>query len=66
LREEPRILTGEVLPDYEKCVEISTKASLKEMVWPGVLVMGTPLILGFFFGPKIVGGLLPGIIISGI
>jgi len=36
------------------------------MIWPGVLVMGTPLALGLFFGPKIVGGLLPGIIISGI
>jgi len=36
------------------------------MVLPGILVMGSPLVLGFFFGPKIVGGLLPGIIISGI
>jgi inorganic pyrophosphatase len=38
LREQPNILTGEVKPDYDACVAISTKASIKEMVPPGILV----------------------------
>jgi len=53
-------------PDYTKCISISTDASLKKMILPGVLVIGSPLIMGLFFGPTGVGGLLAGIIVSGI
>lgn len=53
-------------PDYEKCIEIATKASLREMILPGLMVMGTPIILGVFFHPILVAGLLPGALLSGV
>ena len=53
-------------PDYEKCIEIATKASIREMILPGMLVMGTPIILGVFFHPILVAGLLPGALLSGV
>jgi len=66
LAENPKIKTGEVNPDYERCVAISTAASLKEMVGPGALVIITPLVVGFLFGPRAVAGLLPGALVSGV
>jgi len=59
-------MAGSMKPDYTKCISISTDASLKKMILPGVLVIGSPLIMGLFFGPTGVGGLLAGIIVSGI
>jgi H+-translocating diphosphatase len=53
-------------PDYKACIRISTTASLREMIGPGLLVLGTPLIFGFFFGTKAVAGLLPGSLISSV
>jgi len=53
-------------PDYEGCIKISTEASLKKMVLPGALVIGSPLAAGFLFGPPAVAGLLAGAIVSGI
>jgi len=53
-------------PDYERCVAISTKASLKEMIAPGSLVILTPILIGVIFGPKAVAGLIPGSIVSGV
>lgn len=53
-------------PEYEKCVEISTRAALKEMVLPGMMVMLTPIVTGWLFGPKAVAGLLAGILVSGV
>lgn len=55
-----------VEPDYDKCISISTKASLKKMVAPGVLVIGSPLLVGILFGPRGVSGLLAGAIVSGV
>merc|ERR1712072_784831 len=49
-------------PDYKKCITISTEASLKKMVAPGILVLASPLVAGFIFGPPAVSGLLAGII----
>mmetsp|Transcript_24166 Transcript_24166/g.21221 ORF Transcript_24166/g.21221 Transcript_24166/m.21221 type:complete len:782 (-) Transcript_24166:170-2515(-) len=66
LTENPKIRTGEELPDYERCVAISTKASLKEMVGPGALVIVTPIAVGLVFGPRAVAGLLPGALVSGV
>jgi len=66
LANEPRIKTGEVNPDYERCVAISTQASLREMIGPGALVICTPLFMGLFFGPRAVAGLLPGALVSGV
>jgi H+-translocating diphosphatase len=53
-------------PEYEKCVEISTKAALKEMIAPGALVMLTPVIVGFLFGVDALAGVLAGALVSGV
>jgi len=50
----------------DKCIVISTKASLKKMIAPGLLVILTPIIAGVFFGTRVVAGLLPGALLSGI
>lgn len=55
-----------VEPDYHKCIAISTQASLREMVAPGLLVILSPIVAGLFFGPRGVAGLLAGSIVSGI
>jgi len=57
---------GEYLPDYDGCIKISTEASLKKMIAPGALVLGSPLAAGFLFGPPAVAGLLAGAIVSGV
>jgi K(+)-stimulated pyrophosphate-energized sodium pump len=53
-------------PEYEKCVAISTKASIREMMMPGAIALITPLIVGFTFGPEVLGGLLAGVTVSGV
>lgn len=53
-------------PDYEKCVRISTVASLREMIGPGALVMVTPILTGTLFGVSAVYGLLIGALLSGL
>jgi H(+)-translocating pyrophosphatase len=60
------LIQGEGEPDYDRCIAISTNASLKKMVAPGVLVIGSPLIVGILFGPRGVSGLLAGAIVSGV
>ena len=54
------------LPEYDKCIAISTTASLKKMIAPGLLVILTPLVFGFLLGPEIVSGILAGAIVSGV
>ncbi|KAL4475816.1 hypothetical protein ABPG72_011377 [Tetrahymena utriculariae] len=66
IRNEPGILTGDKEPDYQSCIAISTKSSLKEMIAPGALVILSPILTGIFFGPLAVAGLLPGALISGV
>ena len=61
-----RILRKEKLPDYDRCIAISTEASLKSMIAPGLLVIGSPLLMGVLFGPHAVSGLLAGEIVSGV
>jgi H(+)-translocating pyrophosphatase len=51
---------------HEECIKISTNASLKEMILPGILVIFAPLLVGGLFGPKAVAGYLAGIIVSGV
>ena len=58
-------MDGKAEPDYEKCVEISTAAALREMIPPGILIMGTPLLVGFLFGVPAVAGILAGSLVSG-
>jgi len=65
----PGLLTGEpghAPPDHARCIEISTNASLREMVPPGILVMSSPLITGILFGNAAVAGLLAGAISSSV
>lgn len=65
-REIPGILEGTATPEYEKCVEISTKASIREMIAPGAIALLSPVIIGFLFGAEPLGGLLAGITVSGV
>lgn len=53
-------------PEYGRCIAISTRASLRKMITPGILVIGSPLLIGFLFGVEGVSGLLAGIIVSGV
>ena len=53
-------------PNYQQCIEIATDASLKKMIAPGILVIGTPICAGFIFGPNATAGVLAGNIVSGI
>lgn len=65
-REIPGIMEGKGKPEYEKCVAISTKASIREMLLPGAIALTTPLIVGFIFGPEVLGGMLAGATVSGV
>ncbi|MBW3466457.1 sodium-translocating pyrophosphatase [Arthrospiribacter ruber] len=65
-REIPGIMEYKAKPEYEKCVEISTQASIREMVAPGAIALISPMIVGFAFGPEVLGGLLAGITVSGV
>jgi K(+)-stimulated pyrophosphate-energized sodium pump len=65
-REIPGIMEYKAKPEYEKCVEISTKASIREMMMPGAIALITPVIVGFVFGPEVLGGLLAGVTVSGV
>ena len=52
--------------EYGKCVEISTTSAIREMVFPGILAILSPVIVGFIFGPETLGGLLAGVTVSGV
>jgi len=66
IRREPKILDGSVAPDYQRCITISTDASLREMIAPGLLVILTPIIVGFLFGVRALAGVLAGALVSGV
>ncbi|HET9238469.1 MAG TPA: V-type H(+)-translocating pyrophosphatase [Oligoflexus sp.] len=65
-REKPGILTGKDRPDYKTCVAISTEAAIKQMIAPGVLVLATPLVVGYIFGTQALAGVLAGSLVSGL
>lgn len=65
-REIPGIMEYKAKPEYEKCVAISTNASIREMIMPGAIALITPVIVGFVFGPEVLGGLLAGVTVSGV
>lgn len=65
-REIPGIMEYKAKPEYEKCVAISTKASIREMMLPGAIALIVPIIIGFAFGPEVLGGLLAGVTVSGV
>jgi len=65
-REIPGIMEYKAQPEYEKCVAISTQASIREMIKPGAIALITPVVVGFVFGPEVLGGLLAGVTVSGV
>jgi K(+)-stimulated pyrophosphate-energized sodium pump len=65
-REIPGIMEYQAKPEYEKCVAISTQASIREMMLPGAIALITPVVIGFIFGPEVLGGLLAGVTVSGV
>ncbi len=62
----PGIMEGTGKPEYDKCVAISTNASIKKMMLPGAIAIISPLIIGFLFGPEALGGFLAGATVSGV
>ncbi|NGF55005.1 sodium-translocating pyrophosphatase [Parapedobacter sp. SGR-10] len=65
-REIPGILEGTGKPEYGKCVDISTKAALREMMLPGAMTIITPIIVGFVMGPEALGAYMAGVAVSGV
>jgi len=65
-KSDPEILTGKSKPDYAKCVDIATVASLKELWKPAIIAIMAPIILGIILGPPAVAGLLMGAVVTGI
>jgi len=65
-KELPGLMDGTQRPEYEKCVDIATTASLREMIAPGALVVLSPIICGIVFGKEALAGLLPGALVSGV
>ncbi len=65
-KEIPGILEGTGNPEYGKCVEISTKAALREMLIPGLITIITPIIIGLVFGAEPLGGYMAGVCVSGV
>lgn len=65
-REIPGILEGTGKPEYSKCVDISTKAALREMMLPGAMTIITPIIVGFVMGAEALGAYMAGVTVSGV
>lgn len=62
----PGIMEGTGQPEYDKCVAISTEASIKKMLLPGAIAIVSPLLMGFLLGPEALGGFLAGATVSGV
>ncbi len=65
-REIKGLMEGEAEPEYARCVDITTQGALKQMILPGTLAVAIPLIVGAVLGPRALGGLLAGSLISGV
>ena len=65
-REIPGIMEGTADPDSARCIDISTKAALKEMVLPGVVAIVAPMVVGYLMGKEALGGMLAGALLSGV
>ena len=65
-KQDPGILAGTSKPDYAKCIDIATSASIKQLFKPAIITVASPIVLGVLLGPTAVAGLLMGAVISGI
>ena len=65
-KEIPGIMEGTGIPEYGRCVDISTKAAIKEMMLPGALTIISPIVIGFFMGPEALGSYMAGVTVSGV
>ena len=65
-KEIPGIMEGTGTPEYGKCVEISTKAAIKEMMLPGAITIVFPIVIGFAMGPEALGSYMAGVAVSGV
>lgn len=65
-REIPGIMEGTGKPEYGKCVEISTKAALREMMLPGIIVVVTPVVVGLIMGAEALGSYMAGVTVTGV
>lgn len=65
-KEIPGIMEGKGKPDYARCVDISTKAALREMLVPGIMAVVSPLAVGFILGTQALGGMLAGALVTGV
>ncbi len=67
-REIPGLLAGDpnAKPDYDRCVQISTKAAIREMILPGALALTVPVLVGFTMGAQVLGGVLAGVTVAGV
>jgi len=65
-KEIPGLMEGKGNPDYARCINVATKGALKELIFPGVLAVISPLAIGFLLGPMALGGFLAGSIFTGI
>ena len=65
-KEIPGLMEGTAKGDTKKCVDISTKAAINEMILPGLMAVAVPLLVGFIFGSDALGGLLAGSLVSGV
>lgn len=65
-REIPGIMEGTTKPDYARCVDISTRAAIRQMVAPGLVAIGTPIVVGFLLGPLALGAVLAGGTATGV
>lgn len=65
-KEIPGLMQGTAMPDYDRCIAISTKASLREMILPGILTVALPVLTKLLLGPVALGGLLVGATVVGV
>ncbi len=65
-REIPGLMEGEAAPDSSRCIEISTKASLREMILPGIITVSAPVLVGVLLDKQALGGLLAGSLVAGV
>lgn len=65
-KEIPGIMEGTGKPEYGKCVDISTKAAIREMMLPGAMTIIAPILIGFLMGPEALGSYMAGVAVSGV